>query len=255
MVRRPLRHLVRVAAAVAAMCLGAAAGLRAQEPLPSARDVIDRYVKACGGADALKAIQSFRAHGTIAIPTQGLSGDIDLMAARPNKVITRVNMAGMGQIEEGFDGKVGWSIDPINGPSLAAGKMLSERADEAWFDSMLHATDYVKEMTVVGREQFDQRPAVRVRVVLLSGNEQFEIFDEGTGFQIGLEATRTTPFGPVPTTTVYRNYQKFGELTMPSLVIQRLLGVEQVATIASYEFDALPLAAFDLPPVIRALIK
>lgn len=256
MFRRYSADLVRIGVATAAVFVLMPAGPRAgQASLPSAQAVIDRFVQASGGAGAQKAVKSLSGRGVLAVSAQNLSGELEIMAARPNRQITRVTIPGIGQIEEAFDGKVGWSIDPINGPSLVTGRALKERADESWFDAMLHGPEYVREMTVLGREEFDTRPAYRLKVVLASGTEQVEFFDVETGMQIGLEATRESPLGPVPTTIVYRDYKKYGALTYPSKVIQRVLGIEQVVTFTTLEFDTVPATAFDMPPVIKALIK
>jgi hypothetical protein len=178
-----------------------------------------------------------------------------MMAARPNKLLTRITITGIGPVEEGYDGKIGWSVDPFRGPALITGRALDERADEAWFDAPLHGTDQVREMTVLGKEEFDGRQVHRVKVVTLRGTEQFELFDEKTGLQAGIEATRETPMGIMPTTTMFRDYQRFGQLTFPSKVVQRILGQEQVFTFTLYEFNAVPATLFDLPPAIKALIK
>lgn len=256
MFRRDSRRLVRIVSLAAAALLVSSAGTRAEQtPLPSAQSIIDRFVKATGGAAALKAIKTIRARGTLTIPSQQLSGSFELISARPNKSLTRATIAGIGSVEEGYDGKVGWSIDPIGGPSLVTGKALIERADESWFDAPLHAQDYVGEMTVMGREDLESRPVYRVKVVLRSGTEQIELFDVETGLQRGIVATRETPLGPMPTTTLFHDYRKFGALMYPARVVQRLLGIEQVVTFETYEFDTVPPAAFDLPPVIKALIK
>jgi hypothetical protein len=161
----------------------------------------------------------------------------------------------MGQLEEAYDGKIAWSLDPNAGPSLVIGKGLTERADEAWFDSPLHAEGYVRLMTVAGKETFDKRPAYRVKVTLMSGAEVAELFDVETGFQIGFEANRETPFGTVPTRSIYRDYKKFGALMYPTSISQSVLGIEQVVTFTSYEFNVVPPNTFDVPPVIKALIK
>ena len=110
-------------------------------------------------------------------------------------------------------------------------------------------------MTVVGKEMFDKRDAYKLKVVLKSGTEQVEFYDVETGMQLGQEATRDTPFGSAPTTTIFRDYQKFGEVKMPATQLQRVLGIEQVVTFTSFEFDVVPANAFDLPAVIKALIK
>jgi hypothetical protein len=236
--------------------IGAGGTLRAQQPAPpSAREIVDRFVREAGGQPAFKAIKSIRARGTLSIAAQGLSGDVETILARPSKMITRVNVAGVGKLEEGFDGKIGWSIDPVNGPALVTGHALIERGDEAWFDASLHTPDFVKEMTVSGRETFDKRPAYRIKVKLSSGTEQEELYDVDTGFQLGLEATRDTPYGSAPTTTIYRDYQKFGSVKLPKTQVTKILGIEQVVTFTSYDFDVVPSSAFDLPAVIKALLK
>jgi hypothetical protein len=224
-------------------------------PLPSARAVIDRSVQAAGGAAAFKAVRSIRAKGTLAIPSQNLTGDFEMLATRPNKTLTRATLAGVGSLEEGYDGKVGWSIDPVSGPVLVVGRALMERADESWFDAPLHADNFVRQVSIVGREDFDRRAAYRLKVTLASGLEQEELFEVDSGLQIGLEARRDTPFGSAPTTTIYRDYKKFGALMLPTTQVQRILGIEQVVTVESYEFNAVPAGAFDLPPAVKALIK
>ena len=89
----------------------------------------------------------------------------------------------------------------------------------------------------------------------LRGTEQFELFDEKTGLQAGVEATRETPLGIIPTVTMFRDYQKFGQLTFPSKVVQRIMGQEQVFTFTLYEFNSVPPSVFELPAPIKALIK
>lgn len=259
MVRRYGRGLVRPALLLSAFALFWSGGAFAQQPaptaLPAVRDIISKYIEATGGSLAFKSISSMRAKGVFTITGQQMSGELEMMAARPNKLLTRITITGIGPVEEGYDGKVGWSIDPFRGPALITGRGLEERADEAWFDAPLHGSDLVKEMTVIGKEEFDGRPAYRVKVVSVRGTEQFELFDEKTGLQAGVEATRETPLGIIPTTTMFRDYQRFGQLTFPSKVVQRIMGQEQIFTFALYEFNSVLPSVFELPPAIKALIK
>jgi hypothetical protein len=186
-----------------------------------------------------------------------MTGTLDVMSARPNKVVSHGSVSGIGNLDEGFDGKVGWSIDPITGPSLSAGKELAQRADDSWFDAPLHAPDYVRQMTVAGQEIFDRRPAYKVNVVLVSGREKTEYFDVETGFLIGVEAVHEMPMnmGSAPTREIFRNFKKYGAFMMPSEQSAQVLGVEQIVTFTSYEFNTVPESAFALPPQIKALIK
>jgi len=257
MFRRHLGGLVPALSVGLALWMVGSAAPAAQAPaqLPSARAIVDRFVEVTGGAAAFKAVKSIRARGTFSITGQELSGPLDVMAARPDKLLTRVTIGSIGQIEEGYDGKVGWSIDPIQGPALVKDRQLIERADEAWFDAPLHLDDHMKSMTVIGREDLDGRSTYRLKVVTLRGTEQFELFDVENGLQVGVEASRDTPLGVLPAVTYLRGYQKFGALMMPTKVVQRVLGQEQTFTFTEYEFDKVPANAFDLPAPIKALIK
>ena len=117
MVRRSLGRLSCALAAAFVVIQGAVPATQAQK-LPTAREIVDRFVKASGGAEALQSIKSMRAKGTFSIVGQSLNGTLDMMSARPNKLLMRLSIPAIGTVEEGFDGKVGWSLDPLQGPSL-----------------------------------------------------------------------------------------------------------------------------------------
>jgi hypothetical protein len=250
--RRALSIVFAVACAVWA---GGPAAATPQDALPAARDIIARHLAAIGGEAAFRAIKSVHARGRLEIPSQNISGTLELFSARPSRLLYRVEVAGIGRIENGYDGKAGWSISPIAGPELLTGRQLTEAADDAWFDGPLHASDHVRELTTVARTDFDGQPAYRVKVVFTSGNEQTEYYDINTGLQIGSEATRTTPQGAIPTTNILRNYQKFGPLLQATTVVQRALGFEQVVTITSCEYDTVADSTFDPPAEVRALMR
>ena len=243
-------------AAAAAWLFASGHGVRAQQtPLPSAQEILARHVAAIGGEAAWRAVASMHATGAFSLTAQGLSGTIDMQAARPARVRIVITLAGLGKVESGYDGKVGWTIDPLAGPSLLSGRELSEMADEAFFDAALHGADYIKAFEPVGRETFAQKPAYRVRVVLKSGTEQFEFFDVASGLLLGFEGSRAMPMGVVPTTEIIDEYKTFKGLTLPTSVTQRALGFETQIRIANFEFDTVAPTAFDLPPAIKALIK
>ena len=231
------------------------AGATAQAPLPTGKEVIARHLEAIGGAAAWKALKSMRATGTFSLPAQAMSGTLDLMSARPALMRLRVTLEGIGKIESGYNGKVGWTIDPISGPAVLSGRELTEMADDSSFDAVLYGQEFIKEFVPVAREDFGRTPAIKVKVTLQSGTEQFEYFDAVTGVLLGFEGSRATPMGNVPTTEILANYKPFGQVKLPTTIRQRALGFETEISIATVEFDTVPADAFDLPLVIKALIK
>lgn len=236
--------------------LAAGAGVRGQtQSLPPARELVNKHVTAIGGEKAFKALKSMHVKGRFEITGQSISAEFEQLSARPDKLLLRADIPGVGHTEQGYDGKYAWSIDPQTGPKLLEGRELTETIADADFDAPLHVPERMKELVTIGRTQFDGHDAYKVRVVLTSGVEQEEYFDAETGLEIGWEASRATQLGVLPTTAILRDYKKFGSVMQPTMLVQKMLFMEQVLHIASVDYDVVPPDAFAMPPAVRALIK
>lgn len=254
MLKGPLRRgaLVICAAAVA---LAASRPVSAQDALPKASDLLAKSVAAMGGADAVKAVRSVHAKGTFEMPAQNISGTVDVMQARPSLMRLTIDIQGIGQADNGCDGKIAWNVDPMNGPSLLTGKALAESKAESMFNGQLFGSDYVKEATTLEKTKFGERPAYKIKMVTTFDTERTLYLDAESYFIIGTEAVSETPMGPMPTTTSTGDYKKFGDLMQPTTIVQSAMGMDQVIRITSYEYNAVPPAAFEPPPAVKAMIK
>jgi hypothetical protein len=234
---------------------GMAVEARPAQALPSGREIILRYVAAIGGSSNWAKISSIRTKGVIELP-DGTSGTFEVLNGRPARTVTKAAITGIGTTEEGYDGKVGWSIAP-DGAKLVTGRRLREMADEARFDGRLREQGFVKDIASVERATFDKRPAYKLRVVYVSGNEQVEYFDSETGLLLGWEGTRDVgpSFGIVPVVATLRDYKPFGNVKLPTVVLQSSLGLLQTFRVVTSDFDVVPESAFELPAPIKALVR
>lgn len=226
-----------------------------QEALPSARQIVDRHVAAIGGRAAIMAHTSSHATGTISIPSAGLSGPLEVFAARPDKSLLKMSLGGLGDLQEGFDGTIGWSISAMTGPTLLQGKQLEQKRFDSDFYAELHAPERYESMTTVEKTTFEGRPCYKVRLVTRGGGEDFEFYDVETGLKAGSIATRETTMGSFTGTTVETDYRKFGNLLQPATVKQTVMGIQQVVTLESVEYDKVDPAVFEPPAPIKALVK
>lgn len=226
-----------------------------QEALPPARAIVEKYVEATGGRDVMAKHASRRALGKVIMPAQGVEGDVEILAARPDLLRMRMTLPGVGELHSGYDGKVGWSVNPLTGPMLLQGKSLEQTKADADFDSSLHSEKQFKSLETVERTTFEGRPAYKIRAVRLTGDEDFEFFDVETGLMIGAMVTRETPMGPIKATHVTSDYKDFGGMKVACKIVQRLMGTEQIITITSVEYNTVDQSAFTPPPAILALIK
>ncbi len=224
--------------------------------LPSARQVIDRHIAAIGGRAAILARTSSHASGSMSIPSTGMTGSVDVFAAKPDKSLFRMTIGGIGAIEEGFDGTIGWSLSPMTGPALVQGKELEQKRFESDFFSDLHPDERYDAMSTVEKTDFEGRPCYKVRLVRRgSSSEEFEFYDVETGLKAGGISTRESPMGPITSTSVESNYRKFGPLLQPTTIKATAMGLQQVITIANVEYDNVDPAVFEPPATIKALVK
>jgi hypothetical protein len=223
--------------------------------LPSARSIIDRHVEAIGGRKAILSHTSSHATGTMIVAGSGITGVLDIYSAKPAQSLMKINLGGIGDVVEGFDGVNGWTISPIMGPALTQGKELEQKKFDADFYSDLHEEGRYTSMKTVEKTTFDGRQCYKVSLIKKDGSEDFDFYDVETGLRAGSMGTRETQMGPTAITMVSADYKKFAGILIPTTLKQSAMGAEQVLTLTSVEFDNVPPSTFDPPAQIKALIK
>jgi hypothetical protein len=246
--------MVAVAVALVTSLLGALSP-QEQVALPQAREVIDRYVEALGGKDALASHPGRHAVGTMEVPAQGVTADIEIFSAPPNKMRMNIEIAGMGSVTSGFDGEVAWAINPALGPMVLDGRMLDQLRQQADWQGALHPETFVASAETVEETEFEGQQCYKLKIVTSWEEEYFEFFNAGTGLLVGIERTTASPMGEVPTTTVLSDYREIDGLLVPMKSAQRMLGFEQVVTMSQVTAEELADSVFALPAEIQALTE
>ena len=219
--------------------------------LPPARQILDRYVQAVGGREAFQRIQSIRTTSTLKFP--GFEGEMIAYAKRPNRLLVRTTIPGVGEILTGFDGEVAWSMDPVQGPRLLTGRELDDMRERANFDQMLKAPSSYTSAETIERTTVEGQPASRVRLVRPSGREEIEFYHPETGLQLGQISTQQSAMGEMQVTTIMGDDRRFGPVLLASSATQRLGPQEISVTVNSVEYDTVADSVFALPPQIKAL--
>ena len=223
--------------------------------LPSGSSVLERYLTAIGGRDALVSHRSVHASGTLTMPAAGLTGTLDIYAAAPNRTLLRVSFPGVGEVFEGFDGTHAWTLSAMSGPMLLEGKALEEKKFDSEFNSELRSDSRYQSVTTLEEVDFEGRRCYKVRLARKTGGEDIEFYDVVTGLRAGRIATRETLLGPVTSTMVLTDYKRVGNLVQPTTLRTQGGGVVQVIRISWTEYDRVPASIFELPPPIVALLR
>lgn len=227
----------------------------ADAALPAAQTIIDRHLEATGGRKVFEKQNSVAIKGSISIPANGMTGTVAISAARPNKTLVNSTIAGIGEVSEGFDGTVAWSMNPMTGPMLATGEELAQKAFDADFDRSLGIAQKYEAMKTIEKTTFEGRPVYRLELTRKMGGTDIEFYDVETGLKAGSIIERTNPMGKISATTALSDYKKFGDTLQPTVMKQTVSGVQIITTFTSVEFNKVDPAMFELPAAIKALIK
>ena len=238
----------------AALAVAAAQSIgQAQAALPDGRSVIEKFITAIGGRDAILRQTARHVVGKMEMPAQGIAGDIDIWAEAPSKMVVSATIAGIGSIRRGYDGTVGWSTNPMTGPMLLDSLELKQVQQGADFYGALYPESMIKAIETVGDTTFDGKPCYKVKVTTTWGEEYAEFFEKETGLQAGGIRTQATPQGDIEAVTVQSDWRPVDGVLMPFKSVQRMMGMEQIVTLTSVETATPPDSVFALPPEIKAL--
>jgi hypothetical protein len=233
--------------------LGHADDGRAQS-LPAAREIVDRHVAAIGGEAALRKHTSWKTLGRFSVPASGLSGEIEAYQEH-GRMFARIDIPGIGELLRGYDGTVGWSMNPLEGPRILDGLELAQTREESARGATLRDTSVVTSLQTVEKTTMNGEDCWKVKVVWKSGRESFDCYSVESALLVATEGKTTTPMGEFQYTTDIHDYKQFGDLRIATRVVQHALGQEQVLTTESVEYGPVDASLFALPAAIKALVR
>ncbi len=220
--------------------------------LPSAADIFKKSVDAIGGEDAVRKHSAMRVKGKLGVAGMQ-QGDMEILMLAPNRFLTTINMAGLGKMEQGFDGTVGWTKNPMMGTQLLEGRTLDELRRSSDFYKDIDPSKLWKSATTKGVTTFINLPCYEVAVEGDMGNGSL-FYGVDDGLARGMRMTVDTPMGKVPTTTSMVEYKDFDGLKIASKTEIEAMGAKQVMTVDSVDFTPVDPKLFDLPPDVKALV-
>ena len=247
------RNFGRMFAIAGAALALSAGGAAAQQALPPAKQIVDRYVEAIGGRDALSRHNFRHMVAEMSMPAAGMSMTMDMKFARPDKYAMKMSMPGMGAITSGYDGEVGWSVNPMAGPQLMSGKELAQIRRTADMDASADFSKLFPTLETVERSTAQGRPCHRVRMVSADADTAFACFDVESGLLSTMEMKQSSPMGEMTAVSRFEDYRDFAGIKMPARTVTSVMGQEMTVTVKSVSTAPIPVSEFALPPEIRAL--
>lgn len=179
---------------------------------PTPDQIIEKYVTALGGADAIKKVTSRSMTGKI--QTRGQESPIELLTKAPNKRIS-INKSQNGESVTAFDGKVGW----LGNTGRPARVMGTVETDAAGLDAEMHLALRLKEIFRQFRAGRPEKIGDTEVVVLNAQRPNLPpvrlYFDVKTGLLVRMIRFANTAVGRNPTQIDYADYREVDGVKMP----------------------------------------
>ena len=185
------------------------------DKLPTADQIIDKYVQAIGGKAALEKQTSRVSKGTFELPAFGANGTIEIYEKAPNKTVTIVNVSGFGVIQDGFDGKVGWSQNPQDGLREKAGAELASAKLDAEFLKPVRMKQLYPKITVKGKDKVGDHDVYVIEATPAESAVETLYFDTQTGLLLRQDTERDSPQGKQAIQAFLDNYKEVDGVKLP----------------------------------------
>ncbi|HXA00023.1 MAG TPA: c-type cytochrome [Candidatus Dormibacteraeota bacterium] len=180
--------------------------------LPKPESLLEKYLAAVGGADALKKITSRVQKGSItAFGNQKMS--IDIYSKAPDKRISTVHRKNLDSVTA-FDGKVGWMsvpgrVRPMNAQESEGARMDADLSLPAHLNSMFTKLEIEQGEKLDGHAtwliigQREGKPFVKL------------FFDQQSGLLLRLVRYTDSPLGLNPLQIDFADYRDSGGVKIP----------------------------------------
>lgn len=248
-------RIVRYFSVAAALSVAMAPSVVFAQALPPASELVARFAEAIGGREALMKHQTIRSIGSFEMPAAGLKGDLRVVQSKDGKSAMTITMPGIGELAGGYDGTVGWSMNPMQGPRVLEGKELMQMQEEAGFLPLLRESSAIDSMVTVEKTTIGDVPCYKVKISYKSGRQSYDCYGVETGLLAGTMAVQESNLGTIEITTAMTDWKEFGGVKFATRMRQQAMGQEQVLSVNEVVFDdPSDAAALELPAPVKAVL-
>ena len=183
--------------------------------LPSVKQILDRYVQALGGAEALTKITSRTAKGS-RIGADGVLVPEEVHQKAPDKILTVTSYPNV-VFSNGFNGTVGWAHSSREGATPLPEQLLDQIKRDAVFYKELKTEELYSSLTALGRASVRDADAYVIQATPVNGAVEKLFFDVGTGLLVRRYTESDTPLGKLPLQLDYEDYREVDGIKQPFL--------------------------------------
>ncbi len=228
----------------------------AEDALPKAATIMDRFVEVTGGKAAYDKHHSEIATVELEFVGKGIRGVLTRYADTSNNAYSNGEIEGIGKLEEGVYNGQSWENSPIMGPRLKTGAENADAVRDAYFNAPLHWRKLYTAATT-GLESVEGDDCYKVTLTRLTeGKPEILYFSKKTGLMTRIDRTMVTPMGEVKINATAADYKPFDGLLVPGKLVQNFMGNQLSLTTLDVKSNVdIPPDRFEPPAEIKKLME
>jgi len=188
--------------------------------LPSLDTVLQKYVDAIGGKDALGKLTTRVIKGKVDLIGVSRGGQMEGYMKAPNKSLTVLNLQAVGVTKEGFDGRSGWYTSKKLGTRDLKGPELAALTADADFYRDLKIKELYPTTKLLGKTKSGFRELYVVQAVPRDGAAEYFYFDVETGLLFRRDTTRHTAEGMARAEMYFGDWREVDGIRLPFSITQ-----------------------------------
>lgn len=225
-----------------------AAPVQAQDE--KADEIVLKYLEARGGVAKIQETQSLKQIGEVNMPAMGMVMPIVIYQERPAKLRSEVEVNANGmemEVINGFDGTVGWMINPMAGGGVqeVPEEQLSSLESQADMDGpLVNYADKGNLLEYVGEEDVNGVNAHKIKMTQADSSETFLFFDPETNLQVKSTSEGTNPMSGAEAEVeqFYSDYREVEGVLRPFKIEVKIDGqvfqtITMATVVANEDFD------------------
>lgn len=231
----------------------------AQNSLPNAKEIVERYDKALGGKKAILKHTSCTMSGELEVykPTGAVKLSFIFYTYAPFKRLEKISLPdNKGNIINCFDGTIAWSFDPRSGAQVYSGDDRESMKRDADFYYSIDELLWFKSMETIGIENFEGHQCYHLHGINNWNKANDHFYDQKTGLLTGYEFNSLLGL----THEIFADYKKIDGILFPTKQILKVKSKEgkwairQVFHFKSVVFNNVDSKVFKMPEVVSDLL-
>ncbi len=201
----------------------------------SAYSIVEDYLKAIGGKEELKKVNSLQFDFSMELMGRTMTGVAKQM--NPSLNVQEIKMGTMTVFRRGFDGTNGFTMQGGQSKDMGMEEINLEKDKKGIFPQLNYFSGNDFKTEYIGAGKVNDEPTYRLRVVSPSGKTTVEHYSIKTGLLLQEESSFTLEGEPVEAVVTYADYRKVGNIMLPFSQTQSQGGQEFTLVGTTYKIN------------------